>query len=76
LLIEDLFFFLIFFETISIIMSSASDRLNQAEVGGQMPHVDMFSNKEIRNRFVQKVYGILSAQFLLTFALCALFMFV
>lgn len=56
----------------------------QAEAGGTLPSTEVvdndwgncFSNKAIRQRFIQKVYAILAAQFLVTVAICALFMFV
>lgn len=52
--------------------------LSDAEEGqiGQQTEFDAFNDKNIRNRFVQKVYSILSAQFLLTFAICAVCIFV
>ncbi|KAJ6217631.1 hypothetical protein RDWZM_008788 [Blomia tropicalis] len=52
--------------------------LSDAEEGqiGQRTEFDAFNDKNIRNRFVQKVYSILSAQFLLTFAICAVCIFV
>lgn len=52
---------------------------SQAEAGlpqGGNEVENCFSNKAIRQRFVQKVYAILAAQFLVTVAICALFMFV
>ncbi len=54
-----------------------SNNLSQAEAGLPPNEVaNCFSNKAIRQRFVQKVYAILAAQFLVTVAICALFMFV
>lgn len=47
-----------------------------AAAGGGGELENCFSNKAIRQRFVQKVYAILAAQFLVTVAICALFMFV
>lgn len=49
----------------------------QAEAG--LPQEDLglgLSNKLIRNKFVQKVYAILSLQFFLTVGICALFIYV